>query len=84
MSSDAGPKPSEPLPRRLPLEIYHHILSYIAPYNDSTVHIDKAIVRRQFLSVESLEPPDPHQVPVRDARAVRVLSPFTEQPTWKH
>jgi len=69
MGTECGNDSTEPLPRRLPLEIYHNILSYIAPDNESTIHIDKVIVRRQFLSVESLEPPDPSEVSVRDARA---------------
>ncbi|CAK4031609.1 Hypothetical predicted protein [Lecanosticta acicola] len=54
-----GSSENQTLPRGLPIELYQHILSYIAPEHDSTLHIDKAIIKRQFLSVESLPPPAP-------------------------
>lgn len=50
---------SSALPKGLPLELWKLILSYIEPDYEQTIPIDKAIARRQFLSVESFVPPDP-------------------------
>ena len=60
---------SHPLPRGLPVELFKLILSYIEPNHEQALPIDKAIASRQFLSVESLEPPDPSQGSVRDSLA---------------
>lgn len=56
-SCDASEEPIA-LPRNLPIELYKQILEYIAPNYDGATHIDKAVARRQFLSFESLPPPD--------------------------
>ncbi|EME48572.1 hypothetical protein DOTSEDRAFT_67575 [Dothistroma septosporum NZE10] len=56
-----------PLPRGLPVELFKLILSYIEPNHEQALPIDKAIASRQFLSVESLEPPDPSHGSVRDS-----------------
>lgn len=50
---------SSTLPKGLPLELWKLILSYIEPDYEQAIPIDKAIARRQFLSVESFVPPDP-------------------------
>lgn len=59
MTSRSAPASSLTLPKGLPPELWRLILSYIEPDHEQAIPIDKAIARRQFLSVESFVPPDP-------------------------